>query len=63
MYSGWVPEITKWDADFTFLSNMIDIIEENSSLWMRAWRLHIALGYFKAVRKFGSGPKVRDQTG
>jgi hypothetical protein len=53
MYSGWVPSITKWDADFYFLSNMIDIIENNSNWYMRALRLHIALGYFKTVREFG----------
>ena len=57
MYSGWVQGITKWDADFTFLSNMIDIIEANSSPLMRVLRMHIALGYFKTVRKFGQGPE------
>ena len=56
MYSGWVQGITKWDADFTFLSNMIDIIEENSKPWMRVLRMHIALGYFKSVRELGHGP-------
>jgi hypothetical protein len=54
MYSG-AMQCSKWDADFTFLSNMIDLVEAGN-WWMRVPRMHLALGYFKAVRKFGKGP-------
>ena len=57
MYSGRV-QCTKWDADFTFLSNMIDIIEGANSIgWIRTTRMHMAMIYFKNVRRFGKGPK------
>jgi hypothetical protein len=54
MYSGRVPGITKWEADFTFLSNMIDIVETKSSWVMRVARLHFVMVYFKAVKEFGT---------
>jgi hypothetical protein len=56
MYSGRVQWVDKWHADYYFLSNMIDIVEENSSFIMRIWRLHLVFGYFKSVRIFGKGP-------
>jgi len=51
MYSGRV-QCTKWDADFTFLSNMIELVE-NAGGWLRVPRMHIIWLYFQAVRKFG----------
>jgi hypothetical protein len=51
-----MPETTKWEADFTFLSNMIDLVEAGS-WWLRIPRMHIAMTYFKLVRDFGNGPK------
>ena len=42
----------KWEADYMFLHNMIELIEQGS-WWLRVPRLHVALGYFKAVRKWG----------
>lgn len=42
----------KWTADYTFLHNLIELIEEGS-WWLRIPRLHVALSYFKLVRKFG----------
>ena len=59
MYSGRVPSITKWEADFTFLSNMIDIVEEKSSWVMRVARLHLIMVYFKVVKEFGTGPIIQ----
>ena len=58
MYSGILPRVTKWDADFYFLSNMLDMIDGSTCSWYkRLLRIHSAWGYFKLVRKFGSGPK------
>lgn len=58
-YSGWIQS-SKWLADFTFLSNMIDLVEAGS-WWMRIPRMHLALGYFKAVRKFGQPKKYKNK--
>jgi hypothetical protein len=56
-YSGKVPGMTKLEADFTFLSNMIDIINMSECSWyIRSLRLSTAWIYFKLVRMFGKGP-------
>jgi len=51
MYSIEIP-CTKWEADFTFLSNMIDLVEAGSR-WLRIPRMHMVMIYFRAVRDFG----------
>ena len=45
-------DCSKWEADYTFLHNMILLIEAGS-WWLRIPRLHVALTYFKLVREFG----------
>jgi len=39
---------------------MIDLVEAGS-WWMRIPRMHLALGYFKAVRKFGQPKKYKNK--
>ena len=45
-------DCSKWEADYTFLHNMFELIEAGS-WWLRIPRLHAALAYFKLVREFG----------
>ena len=54
MYAEGKVQSDKWFADRMFLENMLDLIDRESSIWLKWLRRTRAMSYYSAVCDLGS---------